>query len=150
MYKSCKIANQMLLLEIKCCFCPYWDELLLINYLLIKYLINWLPYDCPGDEESFEEIWEQMSDQEKIARIDDLQKRIFLNIKTKGNYHYHYYSSLVLPEENFKKTFISTFRREYFSISKLLKVIIIIIKSHYHIQNRIFGNIQTKGNYLHY
>jgi hypothetical protein len=68
-----------------------------------------------------------MSDQEKIARIDDLQKRIFLNIKTKGNYLYHYCRSLALSEENFKKTFIGTFKREYFSISKLKVIIIIII-----------------------
>ena len=39
---------------------------------------------CLGDEGTFEEIWEQMTDEEKISRIDDLQKRIFLNIKTKG------------------------------------------------------------------
>ena len=41
--------------------------------------------NCVGDEGTFEEIWEQMTDEEKISRIDDLQKRIFLNIKTKGN-----------------------------------------------------------------
>ena len=40
---------------------------------------------CLGNERSSDQLWEQMSDIEKLNRLKDLQRRIFFEIQNKGN-----------------------------------------------------------------